>query len=300
MPVHLPAISRRHFIATSVAAAAALSAPSLFAARKTDADTWALLSDIHIAADPNKTARDTNMTDNLKSVGKEILNWPKRPAGVLVNGDLAFNSGETADYQAVTKLVAPLRNDGMPVYLGMGNHDNRYRFWDAIKEAKSTQPRLADQQVMMVQSKHANIFMLDSLIKTLHTPGVVGAEQRAWLKSNLDANADKPAIVMVHHNPIENGLKANLDDEKEIFDILRPRKHVKAWIFGHTHQWGMSQDESGIHLINLPPVAYLFTPGNPNGWVHATLKQNGFRLELRCIDTKHADHGNVKELAWRA
>jgi 3',5'-cyclic AMP phosphodiesterase CpdA len=141
--------------------------------------------------------------------------------------------------------------------------------------------------------------MLDSLIKTLHTPGVVGEEQRAWLKKTLDANTDKPAIVMVHHNPIENGLKANLEDEKEMFDILRPRKHVKAWIFGHTHQWGVSQDQSGMHLINLPPVAYLFTPGQPNGWVHATLKPDGIRVELRCIDKSHKDHGQVKELTWR-
>ena len=300
MPIYLPALSRRTFIGTSVAAAAALSVPSLLAARKTDPDTWALLSDIHIAADPKKTARNTNMTDNLKTVRQEILDWPSRPAGVLVNGDLAFNSGETADYHAVTKLLDPLRKNGMPVMLGMGNHDNRYRFWDAIKAAKSTQPRLLDQQVMLVKTHHANFFILDSLIKTLHTPGVVGEEQRAWLKKTLDENADKPAIVMVHHNPIENGLKTNLEDEKEMFDILRPRNHVKAWIFGHTHQWGVLQDESGIHLINLPPVAYLFAPGQPNGWVHATLKEGGIRLELRCIDKTHKDHGVVKELQWRA
>jgi Icc protein len=302
MPVYLPPLSRRNFLKTSATAAiGAWCVPSLIAAnRPADENTWALLSDIHIAADPKKTARNTNMTDNLKAVRKEILNWPSRPAGVLVNGDLAFNSGETGDYHAVTQLLEPLRKDGMPVLLGMGNHDNRYRFWETIKDAKSTQPRLADQQVMMLRAKQANFFILDSLIKTLHTPGVIGAEQRDWLKKSLDENSDKPAIVMVHHNPIDNGLKANLEDEKEMFGILRPRKHVKAWIFGHTHTWGVSKDESGIHLINLPPVAYLFTPGQPNGWVHATLKPDGLRVELRCIDTTHKDHGQVNELKWRA
>lgn len=302
MPVYLPAISRRRFLATSATAAAgALCAPALLAAkRKTDADTWAFLSDIHIAADPKTTARNTNMTDNLKTVRQEILDWPTRPAGVLVNGDLAFNSGEVADYHAVTKLLDPLRKDGMPIYLGMGNHDNRYRFWEALKHAKSTQPRLDDQQVMMLKTQNANFFVLDSLIKTLYTPGVIGTEQREWLKKSLDENADKPAIVINHHNPVENGLKPNLDDEKEMFAILRPRNHVKAWIFGHTHQWGVSQDKSGIHLVNLPPGAYLFTPGNPNGWTHATIKPDGIRLELRCIDKTHKDHGQVQELAWRA
>jgi 3',5'-cyclic-AMP phosphodiesterase len=302
MPIYLPAFSRRQFLATSITAAAGvMCAPSLLAAnRKTDNDTWALLSDIHISADPQKTARNTNMTDNLKTVREEILNWPARPAGVIVNGDLAFNSGEVADYHAVANLLEPLRKDGSPIFLGMGNHDNRFRFWEALKKAKSTQPRLADQQVMMIPTKQANVFVLDSLIKTLHTPGVVGEEQRAWLKKTLDANADKPAIVMVHHNPVDNGLKANLEDEKQMFDILRPRKQVKAWIFGHTHHWGVSQDVSGIHLINLPPVAYLFTPGQPNGWVHATIKPDAIRIELRCIDKTHKDHGQVKDLSWRA
>jgi 3',5'-cyclic-AMP phosphodiesterase len=302
MPIYLPAISRRNFLATTATAAtAALVAPSLFAAeRKTDADTWALLSDIHIAADPTKTARNTNMTDNLKTAREEILNWPSRPAGVLVNGDLAFNSGEVADYKAVAKILDPLRKDGMSIMLGMGNHDNRLRFWEALKSAKHTQPRLDDQQVTVVEGKHVNIYMLDSLIKTLHTPGVIGTEQREWLKKTLDANPNKPGIIMVHHNPVDNGLKVNLEDQKEVFDIIRPRKQVKAWIFGHTHQWNVAQDKSGIHLINLPPVAYLFTPGQPNGWTHATFKPDGLRVELRCIDKSHQKHGETHELKYRA
>ena len=82
-----------------------------------------------------------------------------------------------------------------------------------------------------------------------------------------------------------------------MFGILRPRKHVKAWIFGHTHQWNVSQDESGIHLINLPPCAYLFTPGHPNGWVHATLKPDGIttRTPLMSIRRTKDHEARVKD-----
>ncbi|MDB6059008.1 MAG: Metallophosphoesterase [Verrucomicrobiales bacterium] len=301
MPIYLPAISRRRFLATTLTAAAgALCAPSLLAARrKTDADTWAFLSDIHISADPKKVARNTNMTDNLKAVRKEILSWPTRPSGLLVNGDLAFNSGESVDYAAVTKLFDPIRKDQIPVWLGIGNHDNRERFWDSVKSAKKTQTGLADRQVMMISNKHANFFVLDSLIETLKTPGLVGEEQREWLKKTLDANADKPAIIIFHHNPVESGMAANLNDEKEMFEILRPRKQVKAWFFGHTHFWNTQQDESGIHLVNLPCVAYPFKPEAPSGWVHSTLKPEGMRLELRCVDKTHKQQGDVKDLKWR-
>jgi Icc protein len=302
MPIYLPPLSRRSFLKTSLTAAAgALCVPSLMAASgKFDPNSWALLSDIHIAADPKKVARHTNMTDNLSSVRKEILALPTKPGAVLINGDLAFNSGETGDYSAVTKLMEPIRKTGVPVMLGMGNHDNRERFWGSIQKAKFTQVDVLDRQVMKLESPNADWYVLDSLIATLHTPGVIGEQQREWLKKSLDANPNKPAIVMVHHNPIENGLKSNLDDQKEMFDVLRPRKQVKAWVFGHTHQWGVSKDVSGIHLINLPPVGYVFTPGQPNGWVHATVRKDGLKLELSCLDKTHQENGRMTELKWRA
>ena len=75
---------------------------------------------------------------------------------------------------------------------------------------------------------------------------------------------------------------------------------MKAYVFGHTHDWQVTQDASGIHLINLPPVAYVFTPGKPSGWIHASFRDDGARLEMRCIDPTHPAHGNVTELTWRS
>jgi Icc protein len=91
-----------------------------------------------------------------------------------------------------------------------------------------------------------------------------------------------------------------LQDTDELLAIIRPRKQVKAYIYGHTHDWGLHRDESGIHLINLPPTAFLFTAGRPNGWVRAELKPDGVRLELRCLDQTHKEHGHQAELEYRA
>jgi 3',5'-cyclic AMP phosphodiesterase CpdA len=140
--------------------------------------------------------------------------------------------------------------------------------------------------------------VLDSLDKTLSTPGVLGPEQLGWLAKTLDANPDKPALVMIHHNP---GIAGNIGliDTVALFEVIRPRKQVKAYIYGHTHTWKVEQDNTGLHLINLPPVSYVFHEGDPAGWVHATLQKNGLRLELRCIDTAHPSHGQVHNLTWR-
>ena len=281
----------------------------------------ALLSDIHIAANPGQMVRAVNMTHNLRVVAEEVIIWPQRPEMVFINGDLAFDSGTTPDYAAVLGLLRPLREEGLPIYLGLGNHDDRGNFWQVLRASKTVQPRLPGRQAAIVRAREANWFLLDSLIQTRTTPGRLGEAQRAWLAGALDANADKPALILVHHQPAwlvgdktGSGLEeaaelfammvggntgTGLEDAPELLAILRPRRQVKAWFFGHTHRWDVRQDESGLHLINLPPTAYLFDEGRPNGWVHAAVQDGGARLELRCLDHSHKDHGQVVNLAWR-
>ena len=302
MPIQLQPISRRRFLARSVLGAAGLAlGPRLLAGEKpVNANSWILLSDIHLSADPTKVARTVNMTDNFKSVSREVLALPERPVGAFITGDCAFNSGEKADYAQLATLLEPIHKGGVPVCLALGNHDNRERFWDALEDEKAAKRPVADRQVALVRSPQVNWFVLDSLEQTLSTPGILGAAQLEWLASALDANPDVPAIILVHHNPgisVEiNGLK----DTDAFYEIIRPRKQVKAYFYGHTHHWSVTQDSSGIHLINLPPVAYIFKEGEPSGWVHATVQAKGMRLEVSCLDKNHKVHGKIVNLDWRA
>jgi 3',5'-cyclic AMP phosphodiesterase CpdA len=284
-------------------AASALMAAGGCATRKTTADGnhWALLSDIHIAADPDVTHNKVNMTRNLRTATEEVLAWPEPVSGVLINGDLAYNSGKAEDYAAILGLLRPMREQGLPVHLALGNHDHRAHFWTAWPEEKTEDALLPERQAAIVRTPCANWFVLDSLIKTLTTPGRLGDAQRAWLAEALDQNADKPALIAIHHNPIRGAARGNaLEDTAELLAILRPRRHVKAYFFGHTHRWSVSRDESGLCLVNFPPVAYVFEQGQPSGWVHAALHPDGARLELRCLDRAHKDHGQVIHLAWRS
>lgn len=304
MPVYLPPISRRRFLTGSFAAAAALALGQGCALPKSKGDehSVALLSDIHIAANPNEIKRNVNMTNNLRAVTDEVLAWPQRPGAVFINGDLALDKGTRHDYAAVLGLLRSLREEGLPIHLALGNHDDRENFWQVLGHSKTVLPELPGRQAAIVRAREANWFVLDSLIQTLTTPGLLGEAQRAWLAGALDANPGKPALILVHHQPDPQlAVKTSgLEDAAELLAILRPRRQVKAWFFGHTHRWEARQDESGIHLINLPPTAYVFEDGRPNGWVHATVHADGARLELRCLDRARKEHGQLFNLAWRA
>lgn len=301
MPLYLPPLSRRQFLARSLAAGTGLllSQRLLAATREVDPHTWALISDPHIAADRAKLGRNITMAAQLTTVVDDVLSQPRRPAGALVNGDLAFNTGETADYATFAELIQPLRAAQIPLHLGLGNHDHRERFWAALREDASVKRPLADRQAAIIRTERANWFLLDSLDKPNSVPGMLGEAQLAWLARTLDANADKPALVMVHHNPRVVADKITLIDEDAFYAIIRPRRQVKAYLFGHSHRWNVEKDPSGIHLINLPTTAYVFEPGRPAGWVLAQLEPHGLRLQLRCIDTKRADHLKTVTVAYR-
>jgi Icc protein len=311
MPISLPPISRRRFLGGSVAGLAAALCPAWLRAAEVaiDPHRFVLLSDIHIDADPKFAKSDTNVWNNLQQASNEILSTctSVRPSAVLINGDLTHHQGRPEDYATVIKGLMPLRQGGLPLHLSMGNHDQRENFWKALPADDARQNGLDDHQVCIVEAPRANFIMLDSLGVTTATPGILGEKQLAWLTKSLDARPDKPAIVFVHHDPdlrTEEQKKdpkkklSGLTDTKAFFDIIFPRKQVKAYVFGHTHDWHyLKQDD--VHFVNLPPTAWLFKAGKPRGWVDLSLAEDGATFELHSLDPKHPQHGQKLDLKWR-
>jgi 3',5'-cyclic-AMP phosphodiesterase len=299
MPISLMPLSRRRFLGSSIAAGAALLGRFGFAADKeVDPNRVFLLSDLHIAADRAKAERGTVMVKNLEQVCAEMLAMDTRAGNIVVNGDCAHRSGETGDYANLLELFKPVRESGMPVHLGMGNHDRRENVWAAF-DLKDTRTAVEGRQITTIKTPRANIFVLDSLDKVNVTPGVLGDKQLAWLSSTLDAAADKPAVIMVHHQPDDRPEPKGLVDTKALLNVLLPRKHVKLLLYGHTHVWAPTQRED-LHCVNLPAVAYVFKEGLANGWVDMKLEEKGATLQLHCIKNDHEQHMQKVDLKWRA
>lgn len=301
MPITLMPFDRRDFLRGSIAAGAALVAGHGLATEATGADPhrFALLSDTHVWAKRDDMVRGVNMAANLRKACEQFLAGESRPSGAFINGDCAYLTGEPGDYSVLMELLGPVRKAGVPVHMAMGNHDQRENFWKAFPATDGQKPLVEQRHVTVVESPRANWFVLDSLDVTNKTPGICGATQLKWLADTLDARADHPALVMVHHHPDEREMSTGLVDTRPLLELLVSRRHVKGLFFGHTHNWSVTQGE-GFHLINLPPTAYVFAAGKPNGWVDVRLFDDGMQLELRCFDEKHAEHGRKVDLKWRA
>jgi 3',5'-cyclic AMP phosphodiesterase CpdA len=301
MPISLPALDRRQFLATSTAAifaAAQARGADGSSPRKPDPQRFILMADVHMPSKPEMEARGVNMQANFAQAGKDILALQTTPAAAMILGDCAYLHGEAADYALFVKSLEPLRAAGLPVHCAMGNHDHRERFWQALPAEHGEDKYVDSRHLLVLETPRANWFLLDSLDATNKVPGVLGEEQLAWLAKELDARADKPALLALHHNPDLRPKPGGLVDTQPLYDVILPRKQVKALFFGHSHNWHQDVKE-GVHLVNLPPTAYVFVAGKPSGFVEIELQDDAAKLRLTALDKQHPQHGQELALKYR-
>ncbi len=314
MPIILLPITRRQFIKGSLALGGTAIMPSRALAAADgeraglDPNRVALLADTHISADPDQVYPGTkwpgspvkesehegvNMADCLAQAAKSVIALNPRPAYLIVNGDCALNNGKEAEYKQFLGLVEPIRAAGITVHVTIGNHDNRENMWKLLPFLKKEHMGV---QAGVIELPHANLVLLDSGRK-----GALGDKQLNWLAKQLDERADKPALIFGHFNPYPNrGVRPieGMRDGSSLLNLLAERKHARAYVYGHTHEWQYDRRDH-LHLINQPAVSYYFGKGHAHGWVDMKLTETSADLELRCINRKHTQHGDRRQISLK-
>jgi 3',5'-cyclic AMP phosphodiesterase CpdA len=117
---------------------------------------------------------------------------------VLATGDLT-NDGQTAEYEELGRLLAPLSIPVLPI---PGNHDDR----DRVRATFPDVPWVDAAHASWVTTvDHVRIVGLDSV-----RPGEPGAEfdtdRERWLRGVLGEPHDRPTVLAVHHPPFTTGI----------------------------------------------------------------------------------------------
>jgi 3',5'-cyclic-AMP phosphodiesterase len=294
---HQPTERRRFLKVLSAAGAATVltgcgSTPKTATAPAGKPLHLALLSDTHVAGDKNDTNRNFKPWDNLQRVVREVEEV--RPEGVIHCGDAARLEGKPEDYREIKSLLTPL-SAFAPVFIALGNHDDRANFNQAFTQPSPAKAGIKDKHVLAIDEQELRIVILDSLMFPNKTPGLLGKEQRTWLKEYLATKSDKPLVIFVHHTLTDND--GDLLDAHHLFEMTAPHRHVKAIFFGHSHVWEIKERDH-LKLINLPAIGYNFRDQEPVGWVDARFDRTGVDLTLRAFGGNTSGDRKITRVNW--
>jgi 3',5'-cyclic AMP phosphodiesterase CpdA len=255
----------------------------------------AILSDTHIAADPQDEFRGFRPHENLRKAVAQATSAKFDLA--IVNGDLARREGHPEDYSQFTSLIDPLA-EAQPLAITLGNHDDRKNARNALGKRAGELAPVEQKYVSTLKAGGLQFVFLDSLMVTNISAGQLGHSQREWLAKYVGGLGTQPTIVFVHHNPDPESDGA-LVDATQLLTLLKPQRAVKALVFGHTHVYSHGADD-GLQLVNVPAVGYNFADGNPVGWIEATITERGGEFKLHALAGETKDDGETTSLNWRA
>ncbi len=196
--------------------------------------TFFQFSDVHLPARRGDLVCGFDPVAQLRRVIAAAKATDARPTAVIVSGDLSDN-GSVASYELLRELLPELEAFGVPVLLGLGNHDRRVSFRNVILGEADPAEDAAYYYKRVIGDLH--VFMLDSKVPG-KVAGELGAPQRAWLAAELEQTPRGQALIVLHHSTtlwgIPNVEEDELLDASELAEILAPHA-VLGVLGGHLH-----------------------------------------------------------------
>ncbi len=219
------------------------------------------ITDPHLHAHRDAKMRGVNTSDTLGAVIKHISEGKHQPDGILATGDLVQDETR-GGYLRFAKMLRPLDT---PVYCIPGNHDAPNLMQELLSDAPF-------QYCGTASFENWELLLLDSHANN-DDGGQFSDTQLQTLDSNLEACADKHAMVLLHHHPVDMGSHwldgVGLRQSREFLEIMRQHPHVKSIVWGHVHQ-ASDHVRDNIRMLSTPSTCSQFLPNS-----------DGFALDVR-------------------
>lgn len=149
---------------------------------------------------------------------------------VILAGDLA-DEGEAEAYERLRDITAKIT---LPTYITLGNHDDRPTYLTVFGADQAVETGKINH---VIDAKGYRIIVLDSL-EPGRVDGVLTTAQLDWLRARLAEVADRPVIVVLHHNANALHIEADnikLLDDQPFINVLKSHDDIRQVIAGHVH-----------------------------------------------------------------
>jgi 3',5'-cyclic AMP phosphodiesterase CpdA len=193
----------------------------------------AQISDLHIQPEGQKAYGIVDTNRCLAAAIAQLNRLQPQPDLVIATGDLVDERTE-AEYTMLKSLVAELR---APLYLAMGNHDNREVFRQVF-------PHLPYMPATgwvhyVLEDWPLRLIVLDTLVDG-EGYGNMDAERLGWLAARLADNPQKPTMIFMHHPPFATRLQGmdalRCRGNAALAQLIQQYPNVQRVACGHLHR----------------------------------------------------------------
>lgn len=235
------------------------------------------ISDPHLVPEGRLAYGRIDTPAMLERCVRKILALPRAPDAVVVTGDLTDHA-LPEEYGLLRELLGALP---MPVYLAVGNHDDRQVLQRAFPEQRHLQGDDGFVQYV-VDEFEVRLVVLDTLIPRA-PGGELCARRLDWLDRAL-ASAHRPTVIAQHHPPFATGLtfmdQMTLERPWEEGAVVARYGHVERVISGHYHRTIQARFAGTVASV-CPSVAHqLLLDLVPGADIQFTFEPSAFQLHL--------------------
>jgi 3',5'-cyclic-AMP phosphodiesterase len=186
------------------------------------------------------------------------------------------NEGQATEYQTFMRLLPELQAFGVPILLGLGNHDARSPFrYVVLGEpiANGGPPYYHSTEIGGV-----NVIMLDSHVPG-HVYGHLDDEQLVWLAAELAKPVAVGHLIALHHPPVRSIVAMLdpmvLDNPAALASVVAGRDNILGILSGHIHYNHVTRFQNTFSFT-APAVLYTIDPGVQKNF--RTTSSSGFAI----------------------
>ena len=193
---------------------------------------------------------------------------------VINTGDLVADGRNWTQWETFESIIKPIRDAGIEYYPVIGNHEQ----WNS--GGKSNYIRIFNFTGYYSFERNGINFVVVNLYED-YKPN---STQYEWFKDEI--NDEKPTIVAMH----EPHFKANHEGNEGVREYLIPLIEsygVDAVFYGHTHIFGLRQENGIYYIVTGGGGAPLYSPNDTN--LNVSFKEHHFIYLEKNGDMLEAD-----------
>lgn len=212
------------------------------------------ITDTHLTPENALAANNQKIDPYLKlaSIFTDISQMIIKPDLIVITGDL-IHEGKAKDYERLSRWITEQKEQlQIPIQVILGNHDRTKAFFEGyLKQSEQK------KYYYSMSTDEYDFYFLDSKFYN-YEQGYLGQEQLDWLKSNLDKNQNKHAILFLHHpvdGPAIHHMRYSILQETDELLSVISNSSVQAVFSGHIH-FETSFTKNGILMHSTDSSAY--------------------------------------------